>query len=118
MNGAFHIGAIGLGAQQRALDTLAGNISNINTPGFKRSSVRFSEVLAGRADPAALRADLGDPAAASAGVRSEALFLLGKAYIAIKEPDRARKVWQQLVEEFPNDSRSAEARSRLSRLSG
>lgn len=55
---------------------------------------------------------------AGVGFDAEALFLLGKAYIAIKEPDRARKVWQQLVEQFPNDSRSAEAKSRLRGLSG
>jgi flagellar basal-body rod protein FlgG len=37
VNGAFQIGAIGLDAQQRALETIANNISNINTPAFKRS---------------------------------------------------------------------------------
>lgn len=46
MNGAFYIGAAGLGAQQRALDVIAHNISNINTPAFKRSAVRFSELVA------------------------------------------------------------------------
>lgn len=45
MNGAFYIGATGLDAQQRALDVIANNISNINTTGFKRSSVRFSELV-------------------------------------------------------------------------
>jgi len=45
MNGAFYIGATGLEAQQRALDVVANNIANINTPGFRRSSVRFSEMV-------------------------------------------------------------------------
>lgn len=45
MNGAFYIGAIGLTSQQKALDTVANNISNMNTHGFKRSTVSFSEVL-------------------------------------------------------------------------
>lgn len=76
MNGAFHIGAIGLEAQQRALDTIANNISNVNTPAFKRSQVRFAEVMATRADPTAVRADLGASLAASAGVRSDAVFML------------------------------------------
>jgi flagellar basal-body rod protein FlgG len=76
MNGAFHIGAIGLEAQQRALDTLANNISNINTPAFKRSSVRFSEILATQANPGAVRADLGASLVTAAGVRSDAMFLL------------------------------------------
>jgi flagellar basal-body rod protein FlgG len=46
MNGAFAIGAIGLDAQQRALEVVANNIANINTVGFKRSSVQFSELMA------------------------------------------------------------------------
>src|SRR5689334_9345726 len=48
MNGAFYIGATGLEAQQRALDVVANNIANINTPSYKRSEVRFSELLAPR----------------------------------------------------------------------
>jgi len=78
MNGAFHIAAIGLGAQQRALDTIANNISNVNTPAFKRSGVRFSEMLATRADPAAVRTDL-DPAVSPAGVMADTLFMLDEA---------------------------------------
>jgi flagellar basal-body rod protein FlgG len=46
MNGAFYIGAIGLDAQQRALEVAANNIANINTTAFKRSAVRFSEMAA------------------------------------------------------------------------
>jgi flagellar basal-body rod protein FlgG len=46
MNGAFYIGAIGLDAQQRALDVIANNIANINTNGFKRSVVQFSTLVA------------------------------------------------------------------------
>ncbi len=45
MNGAFYIGATGLEAQQRALDVVANNIANLNTPGFRRSNVRFSEMV-------------------------------------------------------------------------
>jgi flagellar basal-body rod protein FlgG len=45
MNGAFYVGATGLQAQQRALDVVANNISNINTMGFKRSEVRFAELV-------------------------------------------------------------------------
>jgi flagellar basal-body rod protein FlgG len=45
MNGAFYVGATGLQAQQKALDVVANNISNINTMGFKRSEVRFAELL-------------------------------------------------------------------------
>jgi flagellar basal-body rod protein FlgG len=45
MNGAFYIGATGLQAQQRGLDVIADNVANINTAGFKRSEVHFSELL-------------------------------------------------------------------------
>lgn len=46
MNGAFYIGATGLRAQERALGVAANNIANMNTPGFKRSQVRFGELMA------------------------------------------------------------------------
>ena len=46
MNNAFYIGATGLRAQERALGVTANNIANMNTPGFKRSQVRFSELTA------------------------------------------------------------------------
>jgi flagellar basal-body rod protein FlgG len=78
MNGAFYIGAIGLDAQQRALDTIANNISNINTPAFKRSNVRFSEILANRADPNAVGAALGEGAITTAGVMSDPMFMVNE----------------------------------------
>ena len=53
MNGAFYIGATGLETQQRALDVVANNIANINTPGFKRSDVRFSELVGASAEAGA-----------------------------------------------------------------
>lgn len=46
MNGAFYIAATGLRSQQSALDITANNIANLNTPGFKRATVRFSELVA------------------------------------------------------------------------
>src|SRR6478752_541756 len=45
MNGAFYIAATGLRSQQSALDVTANNIANLNTPGFKRVKVRFSELV-------------------------------------------------------------------------
>jgi flagellar basal-body rod protein FlgG len=67
MNGAFYVGAVGLQAQQRALDTISNNIANINTPSFKRADVRFAAMLATRPDADAPTADL-DASFASAGV--------------------------------------------------
>jgi flagellar basal-body rod protein FlgG len=45
MNGAFYIGAIGLDAQQRALEVFANNVANVNSSAFKRSAVHFSELV-------------------------------------------------------------------------
>ena len=46
MNGTFYIAATGLDAQQRALEVVANNISNLNTSAFKRSDVRFQALVA------------------------------------------------------------------------
>lgn len=78
MNGAFSIGAVGLDAQQKALDTIANNISNISTNGFKRTQVRFTEVLASRPDDGVIGVNLGAPAETSSGVRTELAHLLNE----------------------------------------
>jgi flagellar basal-body rod protein FlgG len=78
MNGAFYIGAVGMDAQQKALDTIANNISNINTSGFKRSEVRFTEVLASQPDDGVASADLGAAAVTNSGVRSDLMHLLNE----------------------------------------
>ena len=57
MSGALEVAAIGMRVQQRALETIADNVSNINTPAFKRSEFRFTELVtrgdgAGGATPA------------------------------------------------------------------
>jgi flagellar basal-body rod protein FlgG len=46
MNDAFYIGSTGMQTQQKALELIANNITNMNTVGFKRSQVRFSEMVA------------------------------------------------------------------------
>ncbi|WP_137939828.1 flagellar hook-basal body complex protein [Chitinivorax sp. B] len=43
---ALYIGANGMGAQQTQIDAIANNLSNMNTPGFKKSRVNFQEVIA------------------------------------------------------------------------
>lgn len=50
------------------------------------------------------------------GYDEEALWLLGRAYIAVAMNDRARGVWQELVEKFPKGSRAGDARSALGGL--
>lgn len=76
MNGAFYIGATGLRSEQQALDVVANNIANINTPAFKRAQVRFSELVgASGADPKDGSTSAAPAAAAAdalAGVKADA----------------------------------------------
>lgn len=68
MNGAYEVGGAALKAEQRALEILANNIANVNTPGFKRSEVQFAEVLAQKAEAADSLAGAENPTI-SGGVR-------------------------------------------------
>ena len=52
------------------------------------------------------------------GLDGDALWLLGRAYVKINMPDRARKVWHQLVTEHPRHGRASDARRALRKLSG
>ncbi len=55
MTDALYVGATGMRAQQTQVDTIANNLANVNTVGFRRESVNFSSVMAalqsGAADP-------------------------------------------------------------------
>jgi len=50
------------------------------------------------------------------GYDEDALWLLGRAYVAVAMPERAKGVWSELVAKFPNSSHVNDARSGLSRL--
>jgi outer membrane protein assembly factor BamD len=50
------------------------------------------------------------------GYDEEALWLLGRAYVAVAMPDRARGVWSELVDKYPRSSRAGDAKSALSNL--
>ncbi|GAB7541603.1 flagellar basal-body rod protein FlgG [Cupriavidus sp. 8B] len=53
---ALYIGATGMQAQQLNVDTIANNLANVNTTGFKKSRVSFTDLMvreAARAQPAA-----------------------------------------------------------------
>lgn len=78
MSDAFYVGAIGLQSQQRALDIIAGNLANLNTPAFKRSQVRFYDVMATQPDPNVPVADLTDPSSDLAGVSTDVVMMVGE----------------------------------------
>jgi outer membrane protein assembly factor BamD len=51
------------------------------------------------------------------GYDVEALWLLGRAYVAVDMPDRARLSWQELVAKYPTSSRAGDAKDALASLS-
>jgi len=50
------------------------------------------------------------------GYDEEALWLLGRAYVAVAMPDRARGAWQELVAKHPRSGRAGDAKSALGDL--
>ena len=50
------------------------------------------------------------------GYDEEALWLLGRAYIAVDMKDRAKVTWNELVAKYPKSSRAGDARDALSGL--
>lgn len=79
MNNAFYVASVGLQSQQRALDIIANNIANINTPTFKRAEIQFSEVLANRSASDASRLAASDADTASAGVSVDSTAMINEA---------------------------------------
>lgn len=53
-----------------------------------------------------------------AGFDGDALWLLGRAYMKIDEPQRARKAWQQLVDKHPSHQHAGDAKSALANTRG
>ncbi len=80
MIGIYEIAASGLNAQQRALEVIANNITNVNTPSFKRSSVRFSEIVTQRLEENASQS--GEMSDGLSGVNAGAVLdLLGQGAV-------------------------------------
>lgn len=44
-NGALSTAALGMSAQQTTVDNIANNLANVNTTGFKRSSIAFQDLF-------------------------------------------------------------------------
>lgn len=45
MNDSLYIAATGMHMQQKSVDTIANNMANVNTPGFKRGKVSFEDMV-------------------------------------------------------------------------
>ena len=50
------------------------------------------------------------------GYDVDALWLLGRAYVAVSMPDRAKGVWKELVAKHPKSGRAGDAREALANL--
>ncbi len=50
------------------------------------------------------------------GYDEEALWLLGRAYVAVDMPDRARGAWTDLADHYPKSVRSGDARTAIAAL--
>jgi flagellar basal-body rod protein FlgB len=111
VNDAFHVAAVGLQAQERALRVISNNIANVNTPAFKRSDVRFSSIIATRSDPDVMPATLtqefapaGVMASASAAMdqagdlqatgRSMDVAVQGRGFIELMGPGGQTLLWR------------------------
>lgn len=55
---------------------------------------------------------------AGAGYDADALWLLGRAYVKVGMPDRARTTWQKLLDEHPAHKKASDARTALQKLPG
>lgn len=62
MMNSLYIGATGMQAQQQNVDTIANNLANVNTTGFKKNRVGFSDAFYRTANSAATELDsVGNP---------------------------------------------------------
>jgi flagellar basal-body rod protein FlgG len=53
MNEALYIAATGMHTQQKSVDTIANNLANVNTPGYKKGKVSFEDLVYRELNPAA-----------------------------------------------------------------
>ncbi len=52
MNNAYYIAANSMLTQEKIFDLISGNISNINTSGYKKTAIQFSDMLYNKVDTA------------------------------------------------------------------
>ncbi len=60
MNLSMYSAATGMEAQQLNLNTIANNLANVNTPGFKRSKIEFQDLIYQRTREAGSEAGAGN----------------------------------------------------------
>jgi flagellar basal-body rod protein FlgG len=68
MNDALYIAATGMNVQQRSVDTIANNLANVNTPGYKKGRISFEDMVYRSLGVPAGQADASHPAWQGSGV--------------------------------------------------
>jgi flagellar basal-body rod protein FlgG len=109
MNLSLYSAATGMEAQELNLNTIANNLANVNTPGFKRSKIEFQDLLYqkprasgadagnGNLTPTGLEVGNGSRAAATSKIFTQGqlsqtgqqldLALQGDGFFAVQRPD-------------------------------
>jgi flagellar basal-body rod protein FlgG len=76
---ALYIGATGMQAHQAQVDAIANNLANVNTAGYKKTRVNFSDLVVATVQPGAAAGDNGAFVNTTAGVGVQAASL-GKVF--------------------------------------
>jgi flagellar basal-body rod protein FlgG len=109
MNLSLYSAATGMEAQQLNLNTIANNLANVNTPGFKRSKIEFQDLLyqrprgagsdsgGGNVVPTGIEVGNGSRVAATAKVFTQGqvnatgekldIAIQGEGFIEVQRPD-------------------------------
>ncbi|MFN5559954.1 MAG: flagellar basal-body rod protein FlgG [Opitutaceae bacterium] len=109
MNLSLYSAATGMEAQQLNLNTIANNLANVNTPGFKRSKIEFQDLLyqrprgagsdsgGGNVVPTGIEVGNGSRVAATAKVFTQGqvnatgekldLAIQGEGFLEVQRPD-------------------------------
>ncbi len=109
MNLSLYSAATGMEAQQLNLNTIANNLANVNTPGFKRSKIEFQDLLyqrprgagsdsgGGNVVPTGIEVGNGSRVAATAKVFTQGqvnatgekldIAIQGEGFLAVQRPD-------------------------------
>lgn len=93
MNDSLYIAATGMHMQQKSVDTIANNLANVNTPGFKKGRVSFEDMVSREVS----RAARGDDVQAGQNLwqgRGVGIFSLSQVFTAgdLKKTDSAMDV--------------------------
>ena len=79
MDDALYIAATGMQAHQKSVETIANNLANISTPGYKQSRVNFADMVYRNLAPAPTGLDQPNAAPAWSGT-GVAIASLAKVY--------------------------------------